>query len=80
VSRPSRSAKKRSVTVAGHRTSVTLESPFWDSLREIADARRQSVNALIAEIDQLQPENLSSAIRIFVLAYYKGNASTMPRT
>jgi predicted DNA-binding ribbon-helix-helix protein len=63
---------KRSITVAGHRTSITLESAFWDSLREIAQMRGQSVNALIAEIDRQQPENLSSAIRVFVLGCYKG--------
>ena len=62
---------KRSITVAGHRTSITLESAFWDSLREIANERGQSVNVLIAEIDRQQPENLSSAIRVFVLGHYK---------
>ena len=63
---------KRSVTVAGHRTSITLESAFWDSLKEIAGERKQSVNALIAELDQKQPENLSSALRVFILEFYKG--------
>ena len=62
---------KRSVTVAGHRTSVTLEGAFWDSLKEIADVRNQSINMLIAEIDKQQPENLSSAIRVFILGHYK---------
>jgi predicted DNA-binding ribbon-helix-helix protein len=62
---------KRSVTVAGHRTSITLEGAFWDSLKEIADKRGQSINVLIAEIDQQQPENLSSALRVFILGYYK---------
>lgn len=71
----SRIVQKRSVTVAGHRTSVTLEGAFWDSLKEIADARGQSVNALIAEIDSQQPENLSSALRVFILGYYKANSS-----
>ena len=62
--------QKHSVTVAGHRTSVTLEKPFWDSLKEIAEARGQSVNALIAKIDRQNSGNLSSAIRVFVLAHY----------
>ncbi|MBU6475837.1 MAG: ribbon-helix-helix domain-containing protein [Alphaproteobacteria bacterium] len=62
---------KRSVTVAGHRTSITLESAFWDALKEIAAAQGKSVNALIAEIDGAQPENLSSALRVFILKYYK---------
>ena len=71
----SRIVQKRSVTVAGHRTSVTLEGAFWDALKEIADNRNQSVNALIAEIDQQQPENLSSALRVFILGYYKNKKS-----
>lgn len=63
--------KKHSVTIAGHRTSVTLEEPFWNSLKEIAEARSQSVNTLIVEIDRRQSGNLSSALRVFVLGYYK---------
>jgi predicted DNA-binding ribbon-helix-helix protein len=64
--------KKRSVNIAGHSTSVTLEQIFWDSLREIAARRGQSVSALIEAIDQARAEdpgapNLSSAIRVFVL-------------
>ena len=62
---------KRSVTVAGHRTSITLESAFWDALKEIASAQGKSVNALIAEIDRQQAENLSGAIRVFILKFYK---------
>ena len=67
--------RKRSVTVEGHRTSVTLEEPFWDSLKEIAEAKGRSVNALIAEIDRQQPGNLSSALRVFVLAHYKSKTA-----
>lgn len=60
--------RKRSVTIAGHRTSVSLEAEFWDALQEIALARDCAVQALIAEIDaQRAGQNLSSAIRIFVL-------------
>lgn len=60
--------KKRSVMIAGHRTSVSLESAFWDVLREIADAQEQSVQALIGAIDaERGDQNLSSAIRVFVL-------------
>lgn len=71
-----RIVQKRSVTVAGHRTSVTLEEPFWISLKEIADMRKKSINALIAEIDRSgDAENLSSAIRVFVLSYYKGRST-----
>lgn len=67
--------RKRSVTIAGHRTSVSLESEFWDELTEIAKARGISLNRLIAEIDQTREANLSSAIRLFVLAALKERLS-----
>jgi predicted DNA-binding ribbon-helix-helix protein len=60
---------KRSVAIAGHRTSVSLEAPFWDALTRIARERSQSIQALIAEIDSGRGQNnLSSAIRCHVLA------------
>ena len=60
---------KRSVSIAGHRTSVSLEAPFWDALKEIAGRRGASVQQLIGEIDVGRgAQNLSSAIRVFVLA------------
>ena len=63
---------KRSITVAGHRTSISLEAPFHDALEEIARARGISVAALVAEIDRGRPQsNLSSAIRLFVLDWYR---------
>lgn len=59
---------KRSVSIAGHRTSISLEEPFWDALRAIAAQRSLSVQALIGRIDAARGEqNLSSAIRVFVL-------------
>ena len=59
---------KRSVMIAGHRTSVSLEDPFWEALREIAAARGQSVQALIGAVDAGRDgQNLSSALRVFVL-------------
>ena len=59
---------KRSVSIAGHRTSVSLEAPFWDALRELAARRGVSVQALVGEIDAGRgAQNLSSAIRVFVL-------------
>lgn len=60
--------RKRSVTVAGHRTSVSLEQTFWGVLCRIADARGQSISELVTEIDRMRSGNLSSAIRVFVLA------------
>jgi predicted DNA-binding ribbon-helix-helix protein len=60
---------KRSVAVAGHRTSISLEEPFWDVLREMADREATSVQGLIARIDaERNHQNLSSAIRVFILA------------
>jgi predicted DNA-binding ribbon-helix-helix protein len=66
---------KRSVVLAGHATSVSIEEPFWTSLKEIARERGQSLNGLIAVIDaQRRGANLSSAIRLTVLGHYKGKA------
>jgi predicted DNA-binding ribbon-helix-helix protein len=62
---------KRSVRIAGHATSVSLEAAFWDGLCAIATARQLSVNALLAAIDAERAGNLSSAIRLFVLDVYR---------
>lgn len=60
--------RKRSVRIAGHATSVSLEEPFWRALKGIARQRAISVNELIAEIDRSRAGSLSSAIRLYVLA------------
>jgi predicted DNA-binding ribbon-helix-helix protein len=63
---------KHSVVIAGHRTSVSLEEAFWNALREIADARHVTLSELVARIDsERQHDNLSSAIRLFVLSFYR---------
>jgi predicted DNA-binding ribbon-helix-helix protein len=63
--------KKRSIVVAGRRTSISLEDDFWKSLREIAGGRGETLSRMIASIDEdRQFANLSSAIRLFVLRYY----------
>ncbi len=64
--------EKHSVAIAGHRTSITLESVFWHGLKTIAKERGQSISELVAEIDSARgaydpPPNLSSALRVFVL-------------
>lgn len=59
---------KRSIAIAGHRTSISLEQPFWEELKRLAALRGMSVAALIAEIDQgRKRQNLSSALRVHVL-------------
>lgn len=61
--------RKHSITLHGHRTSLSLEDAFWDELKRISDQRGLSIAALIAEIDDARPadSNLSSALRIHVL-------------
>lgn len=60
--------RKRSLQIAGHRTSISLEDAFWLALRDVAAARGSSLAALVAEVDATRGEaNLSSAIRVFVL-------------
>ncbi len=77
--RPDRPVK-RSLTLHGHRTSVSLERAFWDAFREIAAARGLSVNALAAEIDAARtpPASLASAIRVHVLETLRRAPGTRP--
>ncbi|HVA14850.1 MAG TPA: ribbon-helix-helix domain-containing protein [Stellaceae bacterium] len=63
--------RKRSVTIAGHATSLTLEEEFWQALQAVARQRRLSLNALVASIDAARAGNLSSAVRVFVLECYR---------
>ena len=63
--------EKRSLVVGGHKTSVSLEGPFWDAIREIAHQRNVTLSKLVADIDnQREYNNLSSAIRLFVFDQY----------
>jgi predicted DNA-binding ribbon-helix-helix protein len=67
---------KRSVVVAGHKTSVSLEDAFWESLKKIAVQRQKNLSELVAAIDsERQHGNLSSAIRLFVLDFYRTQLS-----
>lgn len=61
--------KKRSVTISGHRTSITLEDIFWQALRDIATDRGKSLAALIEEIDDLRTTGLSSALRVYAMEH-----------
>ncbi len=70
---------KRSVTIAGHETSISLEPLFWDMLKAVAIARGLPVNALIAQIDvermqSATPPGLASAVRLWVVAEGRGKA------
>jgi predicted DNA-binding ribbon-helix-helix protein len=59
---------KRSVVIHGHKTSVSLEQPFWDAFRDLAEGERISTSALLRKVDaERNNSNLSSAIRVFVL-------------
>ena len=67
--------QKRSVVIGGHKTSVSLEKPFWDGLREIADAQRVGLSDLLRRIDRERDNaNLSSSIRIFVYKHFRSLA------
>jgi predicted DNA-binding ribbon-helix-helix protein len=71
---------KRSVVIAGHKTSISLEDAFWTSLKEIARIQCAKVSDLVAAIDgNRSHSNLSSAIRLFVLEYYQSRNSTKDR-
>ena len=66
---------KRSIVVAGHKTSVSLEEAFWNGMKEISGLRNMTLSELVGEIDSnRQQGNLSSAIRLFVLDYFRTRA------
>ena len=67
---------KRSLTLRGHRTSVSLEEEFWRAFREIAEEKSIPINALAAEIDEARgvDSGLASAIRLYVLRHYRDKA------
>jgi predicted DNA-binding ribbon-helix-helix protein len=70
---------KRSIVIAGHKTSVSLEDAFWKGLKEIAGARNLTLSDLVSTIDsERRHGNLSSAIRLFVLNHYRTQAGGQP--
>ncbi len=71
--------RKRSVTIAGHRTSISLEDEFWSELVRISTEKKTSLNSLISDIDEGRVTNLSSAIRLHVLADLKRAAHMSPQ-
>ena len=74
--------QKRSLTIRGHRTSISLEEPFWVALNDIAKARQQSLASLVQMIDNERDSGLSSAIRVFIPAELRHQlaASTTAKT
>ncbi len=69
------SLQKRSVLIAGHATSVSLETAFWEALREIAAGQGCSMNAVVESVDRERTGNLSSALRVFVLQQSRGGGN-----
>jgi predicted DNA-binding ribbon-helix-helix protein len=66
---------KRSIVIAGHKTSVSLEDAFWQGLKDIAASRDMTLSELVATIDtDRRHGNLSSGIRLFVLDHYRSRA------
>jgi predicted DNA-binding ribbon-helix-helix protein len=71
------SVVKRSIVIAGHKTSISLEDAFWSAFKEIADRRHVTLSDLAAAVDaERQHANLSSAIRLFVLGSYRDRLAT----
>jgi len=69
---------KRSVVIGGHKTSVSLEEPFWNAVREIAGTQQITVSSLLRQIDlERRSSNLSSAIRVYVLENVRSQAATV---
>ncbi|QCO55072.1 aryl-sulfate sulfotransferase [Pseudorhodobacter turbinis] len=77
MSRASERPAKRSLTLRGHRTSVSLEAEFWQAFRDIASERDLTINALAIEVDESRQTDigLASAIRVFVLNHYRQTKS-----
>ncbi len=72
----SQTVKKRSVEIAGHRTSLSLEQAFWRALKRIASQDGVSINRLIERIDRERAGNLSSAVRVYVLERTEAEAES----
>ncbi|MGD9806117.1 MAG: ribbon-helix-helix domain-containing protein [Hyphomicrobiaceae bacterium] len=72
---------KRSFTIGGHRTSISLEAPFWEALREIATREKCSLAQLVQSIDVERDDDggLSSSVRIWILNYFRRGPAEVPR-
>jgi predicted DNA-binding ribbon-helix-helix protein len=66
---------KRSFKIGGHPTSISLEQPFWDALKDVAASEKQPISRLISHIDAGRGSSgLSSAVRVWLLAHYRARA------
>jgi len=75
------SVVKRSIVVAGHKTSVSLEDEFWKAVKEIASERDLTLSELVGKVEsEREYGNLSSAIRLFVLRFYRGHVNEYEAT
>ena len=71
--------EKRSFSIAGHRTSISLEAPFWEALHALSAEAGLSLAQLVANIDgQRGRTNLSSAVRVYILNHYRKRATLAP--
>jgi predicted DNA-binding ribbon-helix-helix protein len=69
---------KRSIVLAGHKTSVSLEDAFWDGLKDVAKDQWKTLSDLVGSIDANREHgNLSSALRLFVLSHYRAQAASL---
>jgi predicted DNA-binding ribbon-helix-helix protein len=72
---------KRSIVIAGHKTSISLEDAFWMGLKEIAARRQTTLSALVTSVDTArQHNNLSSCLRLFVLDFYRARLAEQSNT
>tara|TARA_B110000003_G_scaffold102655_1_gene104895 strand:+ start:337 stop:540 length:204 start_codon:yes stop_codon:yes gene_type:complete len=62
---------KKSITLKKHRTSLSLETEFWEALNKIAENENSSIQSLVSEIDINRKSSLASSTRVFILQYYK---------
>jgi predicted DNA-binding ribbon-helix-helix protein len=69
---------KRSITIDGHKTSISLEDAFWSNLKEIAHSQQATLSKLLAKIDETRQGNLSSATRLFVLEHMRNGKTRIP--
>jgi len=77
---PSTRPLKRSFAIKGHRTSISMEAPFWEALQQAANLEETSLAGLVASIDTTRGEaGLSSAVRVWILDYFRRRSLSTPR-